>query len=464
MAAAFARPALCLLLVLITAVLAGCSPVKTDVLASGSAEESRPAPQEASTVEVPGPSGSLPSAETGTAGTDAPDPDFYSLTMDASYEEYGIFTFLAFAVDNWYDGGKYYAIRTVAEGGDPSPYAPTTLKYRDYPDGESWQPVCSDPLCVHTAASGCPLAKCKDPFGFVCMSGTVFFVGQDDRLYLYSSADNSCTALHDRLYEYKLYEQDGALYAVYQVEDADFRIRYAALKATPDGTVTELGSVGELFAVKDSPVYADRYLLDAGFEGASACLYRRDLRADAVTTVLTLDYAGTEGLEPSSADVLAVYGDLALFRVIYRTDREHEDLWLADLQSGGARPLASKAGTVQTWMYSDRCVVWTDVRSDASQPFTVHLLFPKTGEEREYGLSDPAAAAGGTIPAGTGLREIKKGALLLDCAYGLEVGTDEDGRTIYEIKYYNVLEFDLQSGRLRLWPQPGLPEYESTFR
>ena len=55
MAAAFARRALCLLLVLITAVLTGCSPVKTDVLASGSAEESRPAPQEASTVEVPGP-------------------------------------------------------------------------------------------------------------------------------------------------------------------------------------------------------------------------------------------------------------------------------------------------------------------------------------------------------------------------------------------------------------------------
>ena len=52
-------------------------------------------------MEVPGPSGSLPSAETGTAGTDAPDPDFYSLTMDASYEEYGIFTFLSFAVDNW---------------------------------------------------------------------------------------------------------------------------------------------------------------------------------------------------------------------------------------------------------------------------------------------------------------------------------------------------------------------------
>ena len=466
MFASFARRALCLLLVLITAVFAGCSPVKNDILASGSAEESRNPAQGAATADAPVPSaaGSLPTAEAGTAEPDAPESDFYSLTAEASYEQYGIFTFLAFAIDNWYDNGKYYAIRAVSEDSEPSPYAPMTLKYREYPDGERWQPVCSDPLCAHTGASGCPLAKCRNPFGYVCMDGAVFFVGPDDRLYLYRSADNSCTALHDRLYEYRLYEQDGALYAVYQIEDADFNLRFAALKASPDGTVTELGSVAKLFAVKDSPVYADRYLLDAGFEAASACLYQRDLGTEAVTTLLTLDYSGTEGLEPDAADVLAVYGDQALFRVMYRTDREHEDLWLADLQEGSARPLTSKVGTVQNWMYSDRCVVWADPRSDASQPFTVHLLFPKTGEEREYGLSDPAAAAGGSIPAGTGLREIKKGALLLDCAYGLETGKDEDGRTIYEMKYYNVLEFDLQSGKLRLWPQPELPEYESTFR
>lgn len=390
--------------------------------------------------------------------------DFYSISMEESYDRYGIFTFLAFSIDNWYDHEKYFAIRYVSEEGEPSMYAPMTLKYRDYPDGKTWSPVCKDPLCTHTGASGCPLAKCQNPFGFICMDGRVFFVGSDAVLYLYNSTDNSCTALHDRLYEYKLYEQDGAVYAVYQLEDEEFNVRFAALKATPDGTVTELGSVGELFAIKDSPVYADRYLLDASFEDASVLLLQRDLQSEEVKTVLELDYSETADLEPSVADVLAVYGDRALFRVMYRTEREHEDIWLVDLLSGEKRLLASKVGTVQNWLYSDRCVIWADARSDATEPFTVHLLFPKTGEEQEFELSALVAAEGGRLPLGTGLQELKKGALLLTCAYGAEAGKDEDGNTIYEMDLHDILEFDLQSGKLRLYPQPDLPEYETTFR
>lgn len=391
-------------------------------------------------------------------------PDFYNMSMEDSYDQYGIFTFLAFAIDNWYDNGKYFAIRYVSEDGSQSPYAPMTLKYRDYPDGDTWNPVCSDPLCTHTGAAGCPLAKCQNPFGFVCMEGRVFFVGSDDTLYLFNSADNSCTALHTKLYDYKLYEQDHAVYAIYQIEDEDFNVRFAALKATPDGAVTELGSVGELFAIKDSPVYADRYLLDAGFEAAAVRLYRRDLKSEEVKTVLELDYSEPSNLEPSSADVLAVYGDRALFRVMYRTEREHEDIWLVDLLTGDKRLLTSKIGTVQNWLFSDRCVIWTGARADADEPFTVHVLFPKTNEEREYELSELAAAEGGRIPVGTGLQELKKGALLLTCAYGVEAGKDEDGNPIYEMQLHDVMEFDLQSGKLRLFPQPNLPEYETTFR
>ncbi len=97
----------------------------------------------------------LPEADTPTQG-------FYSMSMEDSYDQYGIFTFLAFSIDNWYDHEKYFAIRYVSEEGEPSMYAPMTLKYRDYPDGKTWSPVCKDPLCTHTGASGCPLAKCQN--------------------------------------------------------------------------------------------------------------------------------------------------------------------------------------------------------------------------------------------------------------------------------------------------------------
>lgn len=440
------------MLVLTLFAFAACAEIKTDPVKPSSGMTDPSVTEAAVPTKT-----ALPEADTPTQG-------FYSLSMEESYEQYGIFTFLAFAIDNWYDNGKYFAIRYVSEDGGQSPYAPMTLKYREYPDGEIWNPVCSDPLCTHTGAAGCPLAKCQNPFGFVCMEGRVFFVGSDDTLYLFNSADNSCTALHPKLYDYKLYEQDHAVYAIYQIEDEDFNVRFAALKATPDGAVTELGSVGELFAIKDSPVYADRYLLDAGFEAAAVRLYQRDLKSEEVKTVLELDYSEPSNLEPSSADVLAVYGDRALFRVMYRTEREHEDIWLVDLLTGDKRLLTSKIGTVQNWLFSDRCVIWTGARANADEPFTVHVLFPKTNEEREYELSELAAAEGGRIPVGTGLQELKKGALLLTCAYGVEAGKDEDGNPIYEMQLHDVMEFDLQSGKLRLFPQPNLPEYETTFR
>lgn len=448
------RKGLTFLFAVILLCMAGCSNVKIDPIMTS------PSPEVTNIVEATEPAG--PDV-TAAPEADAPGSDFYSMTMAESYEKYGFFTFLSFAIDNWYDGEKYYSLRYVSEEGEHSVYAPMTLKYRDYPDGEEWNPVCSDPLCAHTGAAGCPLAKCQNLFGYACMAGKVFFVGADGVLYLYNGADNSCTALHDKIFEYKLYEQDGALYAVYQVEDEDFNVRFAALKATPDGAVTELGTVSELYALMECPVYHDRYLVDARIEGESAYVYIRDMQSDAVKTVCGIGYSEAPVTEITSASAVAVYGDKALLRIMYRTDKEHDDIYLVDLASGEARFLASKIGTVQNWQYSDRCVIWAEPRNESSDPFIVHVLFPFTGEEQFFDLSALAAEAGGSISLGVGLAELKKGALLLNCTYGLASGTDEDGRTIYQMVNYNAYEFDLESGRVFAYKAPDLPEYASLF-
>ena len=149
---------------------------------------------------------------------------------------------------------------------------------------------------------------------------------------------------------------------------------------------------------------------------------------------------------------------------MYRTDREHDDIYLIDLVSGEARFLASKLGTVQNWLYSDRCVIWAEPRSESADTFIVHLLFPITDEEQTFDLSALAAKDGGSISLGVGLAELKKGALLLNCTYGLASGTDEDGKTIYQMVNYNAFEFDLESGRVFAYKAPDLPEYASLFK
>ena len=453
----FKKP-LCALLALLIMAAAGCVKIKTDPA------EPSPSAEGSVTTKAPVPTGSACPDVTAAPEAEAPGSDFYSMTMAESYEKYGFFTFLSFAVDNWYDGEKYYSLHYVSEEGEHSVYAPMTLKYRDYPDGETWSPVCSDPLCAHTGAAGCPLAKCQNLFGYACMAGRVFFVGSDGVLYLFNGADNSCTALHDKVFEYKLYEQDGALYVVYQVEDEEFNVRFAALKTTPEGEVTELGSVSELYAGKECPVYADRYLVDARIDGETACVYLRDMRTDSVKTVCDIEYSGEPVTEAASASAVAVYGDKALLRIMYRTDRERDDIYLIDLVSGEARFLASKIGTVQNWLYSDRCVIWAEPRSESADPFIVHLLFPITDEEQTFDLSALAAKDGGSISLGVGLAELKKGALLLNCTYGMASGTDEDGKTIYQMVNYNAFEFDLESGRVFAYKAPDLPEYASLFK
>lgn len=453
----------CLILLLAAAFaasFAGCAAAVPDPL-----ETPSPLPVSDAPLSAP-PSPSAAPEPTAAPEGNAPRPDFYGMTMEESYEKYGIFTYMSFSMDSWYDEGKFFQLRYVSEEGGGSVYAPMTLKYRDYPGGETWSPVCSDPLCAHTGAAGCPLHKCNNPFCFVCMAGKVFFVGSDSVLYLFDRADNSLTALHDKLYEYKLYEQDGALYAVYQVEDADFNVRFAALKATPEGEVTELGSVGELWAVKDAPVYADKYLLDARFdaEEGKAVLCMREFDFESVRVVFeTAPYAG-ENTDPwPGAQVLAIYGTKALFRMQYRADRQREDICLVDLVSGEGRLLASKPDTVQTWLFSDRCVIWSEERHFASDPFIVHVLFPFTGEEKTYDLSSAAAGAGGVIPASAGLSEVKNGALLVNCIYANANGMDEDGNTVYEMAFFDAFEYDLSSGRGFCYEAPDLPEYASLF-
>lgn len=418
-------------------------------------------------------------------GTDAPDgsedrpePGFYSMTMNDSYEKYGFFTYSVFAMDNWYDNGKLFSIRYVVEDGSETMYSPMTLKYMEYPDGDVFTTVCSDPLCTHTIAAGCPLAKCTNPFGYVCMNGKIFFMDEGDTLFLYDSADNSCIELKKNCYEWKLFEQDNALYVVYQVEDDEFNTEFAALKVTADGSLTELGKVSELCVTKQNPVYADRYLLDTPCVNSEikAYLYLRDLRTDEVMTAFEFDYSDIEnihtGIGSFSAAALAVYGDKVLFRVKYTTRHQEssgkweggrfEDIYLLDLKTGEKRFLTSKKNSVQNWLYSGKCVIWSDLRSDQSDPFIVHILFVESGVEETYDLAAMAAEAGGVISPNYSLDSLDKGALILTCDYRMDSGIKNDeGDVVYDKVKFNVMEFNLSSGKAYIYEEPDLPEYNS---
>lgn len=456
-------------LALIIALFAGCSGVKTDPLApdpTASAASPAPVPTEnASETASPVPTQAAPT----DAARIGPPSDFFSLTMPESYEKYGIFSAFAFvSYENFYDDGKFYSVRYVNEDA-ASPYAASTLKYREYPDGDAWLPVCSDPLCTHTGAAGCPLAKCANLFSFAMLDGKVFFMGPDDALYRYDPLTNSSAKLMDRCREWRLFKQDGSIYVVYKIEDDAFNARFAALKAEADGSITELGSVSGLFTTQQNPVYADRYLIDSRFDPENthnkAVMYLRDLETDELREVLELDYSDSGSIIPEWAYAVAVYGSRVLFRVSYMIgDSEtssvrNDEYWLFDIASGEKRLLCSGDDLGTNLLYSGKCIVFCDERTDDADPFLLHLLFVDTGEEQVFDLGAAAGREGALITKNADLISLNKGAVQLQCVYAMQDGIDDEGKPVYDMTPYPLLDYDLASGRIFFYDKPELPEF-----
>ena len=82
--------------------------------------------------------------------------------------------------------------------------------------------------------------------------------------------------------------------------------------------------------------------------------------------------------------------------------------------------------------------------------------------EETYDLAAMAAEAGGVISPNYSLDSLDKGALILTCDYLMDSGIKNDeGDVVYDKVKFNVMEFNLSSGKAYIYEEPDLPEYNS---
>lgn len=400
----------------------------------------------------------------GSSSVQTPPASFYSMTMSESYEKYGLFSFTADPDRNaWFDGKYYYmpAVITV-KGQDGTTQSVTTLSYREYPDGKTWYPVCSDPLCSHTASDGCPL-KGFDGFGFACYGGKIFFVSKEGVLYMYDPQLNRSTLLLEKCFEQRFIRSNGKLYLIYQQEEEDFNIEYVCCVVSADGTLTELGRLTELFT-QGQEVYADRYVADGGVftptdEGYRVEVILRDLQTGAKTTAFEKTYSEIAGYDEVDVEgdvsPYMVYGSKLLLCARYTAKagpavQSRNEFWLVDLENGEKSLLTyteNPAVGSRQCLYSETTVCYAEPRQTAEDPFLIHLLNPVTGTDEKYDLSAFAAKEGAVIPPDQFMVSLNKGALLLMGSREVDA-TNDDGIKVPSSELVNTFEFDLKSGRV----------------
>ena len=282
-----------------------------------------------------------------------------------------------------------------------------TLYKIEFPNGKELSPVCTDPLCTHTASSGCPLSMLKGA-SFICFSDKIFIANASGELLMYDKKTNKSAKLLNKIYDGTFSKYNGELYFYYNGYSTDFESERIIAKISEDGAVTEIKRLKDYYTA-DLNIYGDRYVLDYKSEtcdggDGKVILYSRDILTDEVKTVTELDCPGA--VKFAAVEPAAFYGNKLLLIYRYYTavpnfslDDERKFVWLVDLDTKESRLICTPDyytyREFNFCLFSSKCVVWYDLRLKASDPLVIHVYFPYEDKELTYNFSDMIKAAAG---------------------------------------------------------------------
>ncbi len=393
-----------------------------------------------------------------TIGTDTeakkagPDEDFYTLTLKQSYEKYGCSTISIFQMEEYTDGTWFYTGMSVGSGEDIC----LTMGRTRYPVGsEKAEVICRDPLCKHTADSGCPFANCSVA-NIAFYADHLYFMTNNGKLCVYDFDTNKKTVLIENCLVPRFYKNDGNLYFQYNYEDDENLIyEKVFVKISRDGKLTELGRI-EGGDPKFSYVYEDRYVIQNVClrDEKKVLINSYDLKTKEDKTVCEFDYKDAAGMWNS--DFVMIYGSKVLFETKYykksKVGLHNTDCYLVDITNGEKEFICSPDyETYQTLyaycVHSSKCISWFDPRESEDDPFIVHIYFPVSGDRETYDLSKMAASIGEVIPMGSQFSSLEKGAITLKKP--LDPNSSSSA-------FINMFEFDLASGRAYKYDVPAV--------
>lgn len=380
---------------------------------------------------------------------DHPDDTFYGMTTSQAYEKYGLFSLSPWHnYDNIFDGTNIYYIYFT----DNRDANSSTLGKFEWPHGGKGMPACTDPLCSHRSG-GCPFAGYNG--SNVCYDGKIYFTTDSGTLKVYDKTTNRSTTLLSRCYNYVFCKYDGNLYFIYNKEDNDFNTTRVFTKILPDKKIIELGYLDEFYNVENA-VYKDRYAVDYQVElndgGGNVNVIFHDLLTKEIKKITEINCPGAVAVD--AAYTYTLYGDKLLMHTRYLTSfpsanpkDTREEVWLIDLSTNEKRLICSPDYlTYKTtfaglcFSFSSKCVMWCEPRFKESEPFIIHMLFPYTGEEKVYNVSDIVyKETGDSLKADDYIASMANSALQV--------------RRIINDKARNIYEIDLENGNVYKYDQ-----------
>lgn len=357
------------------------------------------------------------------------DDDFYTLSNNDSYKEYGVFSI---ALRTSYDGKYIYKLKQKQiESAAEYKRVQYNYLYKQQPDfPEEEISVCEDPLCDHTPGSGCPfdgiesipvvfkgrvyyttLKTTSDNAGIRTSAEICRFDAKTNKKIVIDRSDRIIILRKDseeELYYYKDKELDEFVFAreCWRIKDDDTSY-YVSDCGAPSGTLPDMRYS-----------YADRYQV-----------YSKSVKTDDGYTYYTaiydakLDYehkifsSTGENALSTRLGVNAVYGKTLLIdRSEQGKDGETRHSYrLLDIETLEEKELFSFAEQKETPLlsllcYSDKCIVYAPQRTDEKQPMILHLLFPFDGKEETFDLSE---LVGADLAIDLSFRPIERGAVKL---------------------------------------------------
>ena len=350
---------------------------------------------------------------------EGPDDDFYTLTDKQSYDKYGwIFPSLA-NCDNYTDGTTVYFLTNVGSEEEPS----YTIGRTAFPLGsdKTITPVCTNPLCKHTAGSGCPFSGWNFPVVAI-FADHLYYATIDGKICVYEFYNNIKTELIEGCLVPRFYKDEDNLYLQYNAfNEESLQIEKVYVKITPDGKLTELGRRAEEeqqvdFLYKDRYVILDEYLPDE----KKAVINLYDLSTAETKTLCEFEYENLSTYEYLKTNMK--YKDKLLIETKYYKkgsgNKASFALYTVDLNTGEKELICTpdyetyKTDNVQC-LFSRKCILWYDPRESEDDPFIVQIYFPDSGERETYNLSEMAAKAGCVIPLNDYMSSMKTGAVTL---------------------------------------------------
>ena len=372
----------------------------------------------------------------------------YGLSAEDAYNKYGMLSFIyAVNMDNSYDGEYIYGttLFKTKKG--------STLCRYEYPDITKMTPACTDPLCTHGIESECPF-KGANAFCVACYEDKIYFAADDHGVYVYDKKSNKSIKVWSGCLDVKFFKYDDNLYLSYTTEDEEdvadeeFISYREFFVISPGGKIAELGKIqiSELFS-EAGIIFKNKYYIDYNAEiknnKVEFSVLKHDLTNGEISVTAKLD-CSRDAISFDNSLTYMIYNDKLLVRVSYIKNAENRekliDIWLVNLTSGESRlicmPDKTIYGTSNAWcLYSQKCLVWHDPRFTEEEPLSLHVLFPRTGEEKTYDLSKIVFNVTGDI-------------IPLDASISTMVYSSVQLRKTINDKTYVIYEIDLENGKV----------------